>query len=136
MICLNVPLSSLLSVYLYLGSLPPWLCVAPSVASVSGVGKEGVSASGLRRAGQRNAAGAGRLKAPGAACRPPPPSCLFIFLSVKEPYFVSQTSVSIFISPLSNPAALILIQGALQCYFNTSFENICNSIYWQKLERL
>ncbi|XP_070706793.1 uncharacterized protein C2orf42 homolog isoform X2 [Pempheris klunzingeri] len=37
-----------------------------SAASPSGVGKEGVSASGLRRAGQRKAPGAGGLKAPGS----------------------------------------------------------------------
>ncbi|XP_056260341.1 uncharacterized protein C2orf42 homolog isoform X1 [Seriola aureovittata] len=36
-----------------------------SVASASGVGKEGVSASGLRRAGQRRTPGAGGPKAPG-----------------------------------------------------------------------
>ncbi|XP_071322330.1 uncharacterized protein C2orf42 homolog isoform X2 [Trachinotus anak] len=39
---------------------------APSVASASGVGKEGVSASGLRKAGQRKTPGAGGLKAPGS----------------------------------------------------------------------
>ncbi|KAI3362108.1 hypothetical protein L3Q82_012437, partial [Scortum barcoo] len=38
-----------------------------SVASPSGVGKEGVSASGLRKAGQRKAPGAGGPKAPGSA---------------------------------------------------------------------
>uniref|UniRef100_UPI0037E79DF1 uncharacterized protein C2orf42 homolog n=1 Tax=Semicossyphus pulcher TaxID=241346 RepID=UPI0037E79DF1 len=37
-----------------------------SVASLSGVGKEGVPASGLRKAGQRKAPGAGGLKAPGS----------------------------------------------------------------------
>ncbi|KAF7648119.1 hypothetical protein LDENG_00161880, partial [Lucifuga dentata] len=37
---------------------------APSVACPSGVGKEGVSASSLRKAGQRKAPGAGGLKAP------------------------------------------------------------------------
>ncbi|TDH02305.1 hypothetical protein EPR50_G00171550 [Perca flavescens] len=40
---------------------------APSVASVSGVGKEGVSACGLTKAGQRKAPCAGGLKAPGSA---------------------------------------------------------------------
>ncbi|XP_044190283.1 uncharacterized protein C2orf42 homolog isoform X1 [Thunnus albacares] len=39
---------------------------APSVASPAGVGKEGTSASGVRKAGQRKAPGAGGLKAPGS----------------------------------------------------------------------
>uniref|UniRef100_A0A3Q0SD48 Chromosome 2 open reading frame 42 n=1 Tax=Amphilophus citrinellus TaxID=61819 RepID=A0A3Q0SD48_AMPCI len=40
---------------------------APSVASPSRVGKEGVLASGQRKAGHRKAPGAGGLKAPGSA---------------------------------------------------------------------
>lgn len=69
-VCLNLPLSFLL--FLSYLSRPvvlfiSCLCVAPSVASASGVGKEGVSASGLRKAGQRKTPGAGGLKAPGAA---------------------------------------------------------------------
>ncbi|KAK5852296.1 hypothetical protein PBY51_023775 [Eleginops maclovinus] len=39
---------------------------APSVASLSGLGMEAVSAPGLRKAGQRKAPGAGGLKAPGS----------------------------------------------------------------------
>lgn len=73
-VCLNLPLSSLLCLFVYL-SQPVVLSisclrVAPSVASISGAGKEGVSASGLTKAGQRKAPCAGGLKAPGAACLP------------------------------------------------------------------
>uniref|UniRef100_A0A4W6CWF1 Chromosome 2 open reading frame 42 n=1 Tax=Lates calcarifer TaxID=8187 RepID=A0A4W6CWF1_LATCA len=69
-VCLNLPLSFLL--FLSYLSRPvvlfiSCLCVAPSVASASGVGKEGVSASGLRKAGQRKTPGAGGLKAPGSS---------------------------------------------------------------------
>uniref|UniRef100_A0A3B4ZRD6 Putative treble-clef zinc-finger domain-containing protein n=1 Tax=Stegastes partitus TaxID=144197 RepID=A0A3B4ZRD6_9TELE len=65
---------------------------SPSVASPSGLVKEGVSASVLRKAAQRKAPGAGGLKAPGAASLPAhrvlPSACLFVFLSVKEPHIV------------------------------------------------
>lgn len=64
------------------------LCEALSVASLSGVGKEGVSASCPRKAGHRRAPGAGGPKAPGATSLPclttgafPPLLCV----SVKEP---------------------------------------------------
>lgn len=56
------------------------LCVAPSAASPCGVGKEGVSASGLRKAGQRKAPGGGGLKALGA--EHPPPHTLRLFISL------------------------------------------------------
>lgn len=97
-VCLNLPMSSLLFLSLSFPicrSFISCLCAAPSVASRSGVGKEGASASGPRKAGQRKAPGAGGLKAPGAACLPACLSPLPAFsrfcclnLSVKEPYIV------------------------------------------------
>lgn len=114
---INVGLNLLLSSLLFPSDLSPTCCPfisrrlreAPSVASPSGVGKEGVSASGPRKAGHRKAPGAGGLKAPGAASLP----CLTtesLLLAAFSPFLYlsfasSWTSVSVVITHLSNPAA-------------------------------